>query len=378
MLEQQYPWGRFYTLPDPIPFNALGEVLEDIWSIEHRQERSESADIEESRLVGKSRALKEVRKLTSQVAASMATVLITGQSGTGKEVVAREIHDMSGRTGSFVAVNCGAIPEHLLESELFGHARGAFTGATSTRMGRFELASNGTLFLDEIGDMPLAMQVKLLRVLQEKVLERVGSAKTIETDVRVIAATHRDLPAMIKEGSFREDLYYRLSVFPIEIPPLNERRDDIEPLLNELINRVWKKHRIWIRFTSDAIRVIENYAWPGNVRELANFVERLAVIHPDGDIGPQDLPWPLRAENAEEKQDAPVIIGNSLARNGHPGDTEFPKDGMDLKEHLAHIEISLIETALEQSDGVVQKAAELLGLSRTTLVEKIKRYSIRN
>ena len=378
MLEQQFPWGRFYELPDPIQFNVLGELLDDIWATEHREKRNESAPEKESRLVGKSRELKEVRQLSMQVAPSMATVLITGQSGTGKEVVAREIHDMSGRTGSFIAINCGAIPEHLLESELFGHERGAFTGATSTRQGRFELAEKGTLFLDEIGDMPLAMQVKLLRVLQERVLERIGSAKAIETDVRVIAATHRDLPALIREGGFREDLFYRLSVFPIEIPPLSERRDDIEPLLNELINRVWKKHRIWIRFTDAAVRIIESYAWPGNVRELANFVERLAVIHSDGDIGPQDLPWPLRNERDDESTDTPVVISDALAKNGLAIDAAFPKNGLDLKKHLANIEMNIIESALNESDGVVQRAAELLGMSRTTLVEKIKRYSLRD
>lgn len=254
-------------------------------------------------LVGTSRAIQQVRQMMQQVADTEASVLILGESGTGKEVVARNLHYHSKRREApFVPVNCGAIPAELLESELFGHEKGAFTGAISSRAGRFELANGGTLFLDEIGDMPLPMQVKLLRVLQERTFERVGSNKTQSADVRIIAATHKDLEKMIEEGSFREDLYYRLNVFPIEMAPLRERIEDIPLLMNELISRMEHEKRGSIRFNSAAIMSLCRHDWPGNVRELANLVERMAIMHPYGVIGVAELPKKFRHVDDEDEQ----------------------------------------------------------------------------
>jgi sigma-54 specific flagellar transcriptional regulator A len=307
----------------------------------------------------------EARGLAERVAASGASVLILGESGTGKEVVARYIHDLSGRDGPFVAVNCGAIPDQLLESELFGHERGAFTGAVARRTGRFEQAARGTIFLDEIGDMPPAMQVKLLRVLQERVIDRIGGMESIPVDVRVIAATHRDLPEAIEEGTFREDLYYRLNVFPIELPPLRERTEDIPVLLEEMVRRVDARLGVRVAFEPETVRVLEDYEWPGNVRELANLVERLSVVRPHGRITVGDLPAPLRGAPARQK------AGAAFA----PGD-ELPPDGRSLKEHMGDIESGLIRDALRACDGVVAQAARMLGMGRTTLVEKIRRYGI--
>ncbi len=254
-------------------------------------------------LVGTSRAVQHVRQMMEQVADTEASVLILGESGTGKEVVARNLHYHSKRRqGPFVPVNCGAIPAELLESELFGHEKGAFTGAITARAGRFELAEGGTLFLDEIGDMPLPMQVKLLRVLQERTFERVGSNRTQNADVRIIAATHKDLEKMIEEGTFREDLYYRLNVFPIEMAPLRERVEDIPLLMNELISRMEHEKRGSIRFNSAAIMSLCRHDWPGNVRELANLVERMAIMHPYGVIGVMELPKKFRHVDDDDEQ----------------------------------------------------------------------------
>ena len=254
-------------------------------------------------LVGTSRCIQQVRQMMQQVADTEASVLILGESGTGKEVVARALHDHSKRrAGPFVPVNCGAIPAELLESELFGHEKGAFTGAITSRAGRFELANGGTLFLDEIGDMPLPMQVKLLRVLQERTFERVGSNRMQTADVRIIAATHKDLEKMIEEGSFREDLYYRLNVFPIDMPPLRERVEDIPLLMNELISRMEHEKRGSIRFNSAAIMSLCRHDWPGNVRELANLVERMAIMHPYGVIGVMELPKQFRHVDDEDER----------------------------------------------------------------------------
>lgn len=301
----------------------------------------------------------------------MATVLITGESGTGKEVVARQVHDRSGRSGPFVAINCSAIPDSLLESELFGHERGAFTGAVSSRAGRFELAEGGSIFLDEIGDMPMPMQVKLLRVLQERVVERVGGDRSIDVDIRVIAATHRDLEERIAKGCFREDLYYRLSVFPIEIPPLRDRTEDIRPLIDEVIRRIESVHGISVQLSEGALRSLQDYPWPGNVRELANLVERLAVIKPYGQIEADELPRPIRKE-----PDAPVEPGSTAIAESQDVDWESLESGLNMKDHLAAVEQRLILAALQEAGGVVSKAAELLGTRRTTLVEKIKRYDL--
>ena len=296
-------------------------------------------------LVGKGRGIQEVRRLIGQVAETDANVLILGESGTGKEVVARAIHELSARSaGPFVPINCGAIPAELLESELFGHEKGAFTGAIAARRGRFELAQGGTLFLDEIGDMPLPMQVKLLRVLQERQFDRVGGGKAVQADVRVIAATHRDLEAMIRTQAFREDLYYRLNVFPIETPPLRDRADDIPLLLQELLNRHAEQHKGIIRLTQRAMESLMQYAWPGNVRELSNLIERLLILYPNQIVDVADLPGRYRLLPCEprderltemDERDALAAVFQSPAhavasRGGQPqGDAGRPRGGAD-------------------------------------------------
>ena len=335
-------------------------------------------------LVGTSRAVQHVRQMMQQVADTEASVLILGESGTGKEVVARNLHYHSKRrSGPFVPVNCGAIPAELLESELFGHKKGAFTGAITSRSGRFELAEGGTLFLDEIGDMPLPMQVKLLRVLQERTFERVGSNRTQNADVRIIAATHKDLEKMIVEGTFREDLYYRLNVFPIEMAPLRERIEDIPLLMNELISRMEHEKRGSIRFNSAAIMSLCRHDWPGNVRELANLVERMAIMHPYGVIGVMELPKKFRHVDDDDEQyatgihdemeeraaiSAPMVAGDARAM--------LPAEGLDLKDYLGNLEQGLIQQALDDANGVVARAAERLRIRRTTLVEKMRKYGM--
>ncbi|MCU7372954.1 sigma-54 dependent transcriptional regulator [Paucibacter sp. O1-1] len=272
---------------------------------------------------------------------------------------------------------------------MFGHEKGSFTGAISARKGRFELAEGGTLFLDEIGDMPLQMQVKLLRVLQERVFERVGGSKTIPTDVRIVAATHRDLESMITENDFREDLYYRLNVFPIEMPALSERRDDVPLLLHELVNRVFNEGRGKVRFTQRAIESLKEHNWSGNVRELSNLVERLTILYPGGLVDVNDLPHKYRyidvpeycVEISEEQleRDALASIFNDdepveLPETRFP--SELPPEGVNLKDLLAELEIDMIRQALEQQDNVVARAAEMLGIRRTTLVEKMRKYGM--
>ncbi|MDX1489670.1 MAG: sigma-54 dependent transcriptional regulator [Pseudohongiellaceae bacterium] len=340
-------------------------------------------------LVGKSPQVQRIRQVMGQVADKEVTVLITGESGTGKEVVARNLHMNSQRAGKpFVPINCGAIPPELLESELFGHEKGAFTGAISTRVGRFELAEGGTLFLDEIGDMPLPMQVKLLRVLQEHSYERVGGTKTISTNVRIFAATHKNLEDMIEEGTFRQDLYYRVNVFPIEMPSLRERADDIPYLLNELISRLENEKRGSVRFNSSAIASLCRHPWPGNVRELANLVERMAILHPHGIVGVNDLPYKFRhldeseiasLDKMELAQAAETPAPSSVAPddgNGGAPQALLPLNGLDLKEYLSNLEKDLIEQALNDSGGVVARAADRLKIRRTTLVEKMRKYEM--
>ena len=312
------------------------------------------------RLTGNSKSIRGVRKLIEQVADFDTSVLITGESGTGKELVARAIHDLSERSDKpFVPINCGAIPSDLLESELFGHERGAFTGAINVRLGRFELAEGGTLLLDEIGDMSLSMQAKLLRVLQERSFERLGSNKTRQCNVRIVAATHRDLPDAVAKGEFREDLYYRLHVFPIEIPPLRKRASDLPALLDELLIQHQDEGRDRLRFTEEAMHALANYPWPGNIRELSNLVERLGILGPSGEVGLTDLP--TRYREAALSSDDP----------GHSSADKAEYHGLNLKDHLQQIETDLIHEAMLKTDGVVAKAARLLNLRRTTLVEKL-------
>jgi len=329
--------------------------------------------------VGQSGPVREIRQLITQVAPRDISVLITGESGTGKEVVARCLHEHSNRRdGPFVPVNCGAIPSELLESELFGHEKGAFTGAISSRPGRFELANGGTLFLDEIGDMPLPMQVKLLRVLQERQFERVGGSKTLEVDVRIVAATHKNLERMIEEGQFREDLYYRLNVFPIEMPALRDRLEDL-PLLLHTLNEQLEEGAL-LQFHPTALASLQRHPWPGNVRELANLVERLSIIHPGKVIGVSELPPKFRhIEEPDPARYASIPAEGEAAAitvAGADRQLQLPADGIDLKGWLEEQEQVLIRQALDTADQVVSRAARLLQIRRTTLVEKMRKYGI--
>lgn len=371
---QGYEGGQWFFDGIDVPFqqNQLLQVLHRCQA-SHAKKQPEPLLLGEelSSLAGSSPAIQSVRHAIAQVAAKDVNVLITGESGTGKEVVARELHKRSFRAqGPFVAINCGAIPSELLESELFGHEKGSFTGAVAARKGRFEIATGGTLFLDEIGDMPPLMQVKLLRVLQERCFERVGSCKSIPVDVRIIAATHRNLAHAINDGSFREDLYYRLNVFPIEMPSLHARGADLSILINELIIRIGKVQQCSLRFTDAAMECLRNYTWPGNVRELANFIERMMVLHPNDIVGDADLPSTYVAG----KTTAPV------ANDFHSGFTgvqeTLPSSGFDLREYLTHTEQAFIKQALDACDGVVAKAAIYLNMRRTTLIEKMRKYNI--
>lgn len=348
----------------------------------------------ETMLVGHGDEMQSVRQMIAQVAGTEASVLVLGESGTGKEVVARGIHQLSARSkGPFVPVNCGAIPGELLESELFGHEKGAFTGAIGARKGRFELAEGGTLFLDEIGDMPLPMQVKLLRVLQERTFERVGGSKSLKANVRVIAATHRQLESMIAAGDFREDLYYRLNVFPIEVPALRERQEDVPTLMRKLTARFQHDNGVGVRFTDRALESLSKHRWPGNVRELNNLIERLTIMHPNQLVDVQDLPpkyqhldhQPREPEYPDELLEREAL--NAIFTEDEPEpereetsiptSSELPEEGVNLKDMLGDIEQQMIRQALDKTNGVVAKAAELLGMRRTTLVEKMKKHQIK-
>lgn len=328
-------------------------------------------------LVGNSASMCAIRKLIEQVADTDASVLVLGESGTGKEVVARTIHALSSRAAKpFIPINCGAIPGELLESELFGHEKGAFTGAISSRQGRFELAHGGTLFLDEIGDMPLAMQVKLLRVLQEHSFERVGSNKNISVNVRIIAATHRNLEQAIAAGTFREDLFYRLNVFPIEMPALRERRDDVALLFSELMARCEQENRPTVQLLPGALESLVHYDWPGNVRELANLVERLSILFPYGFVNKQDLPQRFQGELSSEMNELGASLSERSALLDLVPEPLNCNEGIDLKEHLVKTELTLITQALEEADWVVAHAASYLNMRRTTLVEKMRKYGL--
>ena len=380
-----------WTLESPIRHAQLEACLRRA-SLKRLDTEHQAQQVTTSGPTGNSPAVTRLRRMIEQVASFDTTVLVLGESGTGKEVVARAIHDQSPRRdGPFVAINCGAIPPDLLESELFGHEKGAFTGALSARKGRFEMAEGGTLLLDEIGDMSLPMQVKLLRVLQERSFERVGGNQTIKCNVRVVAATHRHLEDRIAEGSFREDLFYRLNVFPIDMPPLRERRDDLPALVETIAGQLARTGRGEVRFARDALAALAGYAWPGNVRELTNLVERLAVLNPGGLVRLDDLPARYRAHvpagttpaplpevaTVQASDDAAVPAAPVPAGPVPAADpAALPEDGLDLREHIARIELQLIREALERSQGVVAHAAQLLGLRRTTLVEKLRKYGI--
>ncbi len=381
-----------------------------------------------------------MRDLVSRIADSMSTVLVTGESGTGKELVARALHDESlRRAGNFVPINCAAIPKDLLESELFGHRKGAFTGASADRIGRFELAHGGTIFLDEIGDLSLDMQVKLLRVLQERTIDPVGGMKSVPVNVRVVAATHRDLEAEIQAGRFREDLYYRLNVLPLSTAALRERAEDVPELLAFFATRFASKGMPPISFTTDFMSALQAYHWPGNVRELSNLVDRFSVLFTGQQLALNTVPAKLlpkglallQAERSEtvptrtlrevleQNQSSSADLAQALGIAPPPGDeaSEFPAvnasaihsaagsaesqapseasnevediimlaqgmpvlppNGVSLKDRLADIERDLISQALSRTDGNVSQTARLLSLQRTTLIEKIHKYALR-
>ncbi|HET7219761.1 MAG TPA: sigma-54 dependent transcriptional regulator [Vicinamibacterales bacterium] len=362
--------GAADFITKPFQFDALLHVLNS--AMEQRRLKSENAylrsQLEEryriDGLVGRSSVMRDLFHLLEIVAATSSTVLITGETGTGKELAAKAIHHNSARrTQRFIAINCSAIPETLLEAELFGHVRGAFTGAVANRQGRFEQAHKGTLFLDEVGTMSPALQAKLLRVLQEREFERVGDSHTIKIDVRVIAATHSDLARMVAEGSFREDLYYRLNVIPVMLPPLRERRDDIPLLVQHFIQRLSADlGRAPATMSQEALRRMMAYHWPGNVRQLENVVERaLAFSQGRPQIDVQDL--------TPEFQKAEPSSASA--------DVWFPDDGIDFEGYISGVELSLIKQSLERTQGNKRQAAKLLKLKRTTLIEKLKRLEPR-
>ncbi len=368
-------------------------------------------------ILGSSSELTQLRGLIKQCAASDAPVLLRGESGTGKELVTRALHSQSARASNpFVAINCGAIPDQLLESELFGHRRGAFTGATCDRKGRFELAHKGTLFLDEIGDMPSQLQVKFLRVLEEKVIQPLGGTSEIEVDVRIVAATHRDLEEMVSEGEFREDLLYRLNVLPIRIPPLSQRKEDIPELLSHFAESFAINIKK-VNFTRRSLLILQAYSWPGNVRELSNLVQRFSVLYPGKTIELSKIPDEFLSQeliHMTRFSERPVIEEENNARsreedgsaNNHSIEigTEFddlksevneqggmdfeqiielsntittlPDKGLPTRDLLNNLEANLIRTALDQTDGNVSKASELLQIGRTSLIQKINKYQL--
>jgi two-component system response regulator AtoC len=339
---------------------AIGRALSVTrLKIENQFLRDEAEQIGKS-LIGESLAIRKVHQAISQVAAEKATVLIAGETGTGKELVARAIHQQSPRKDAlFVAVNCAAIPSEMLESELFGHERGAFTGAVKERIGKFELADGGTLFLDEITEMPIALQAKLLRALQEGTIERLGSNRQLNVDIRVVAATNRDPMQAIKEGKLREDLYYRLNVFRIDLPPLRDRLSDIRMLATHFL----KKRNVSI--VESAIQLLENYAWPGNIRELENVLERAAIVCGGRTINPQNLPTDMLAKNDATVQ----LMPNS---NNLVSQTQ----SLSLPQAVQAVEMQLITEALKQSNDNKSRAAKLLDISERTLWYKLSRYQL--
>ena len=351
----------------------------------------------ESELVGQSAAMRDVRKLIDIAAPTKTTILIQGETGTGKELVARSIHKLSGRKGNLVSINCSAIPAELMESELFGYEKGAFTGAEKMRQGRFEMASGGTLFLDEIGDMPLPLQAKLLRAIENHAVQRVGGGKDIPIDLRLVCATHQNIEADIDAGKFRADLFYRINVFPIKLPSLAERSVDIPKIILELKKLIKKQLNAGPlpEFDDSAIQEFSRYPWPGNVRELRNLVERACLLFPGKVVNGkqvQDHLLRLKAPDPVAEQDALWDATADLSSANHP-DTDgiesapLPHpahykdwfayfDNIDLRRHLQDVEIVLIEAALEKSDGMVSLAADSLKLRRTTLIEKMKKFLI--
>jgi DNA-binding NtrC family response regulator len=360
--------GAFEYLLKPLNLEELQMVLERALEFQrlHRENRQYRKELQSQfgfeNIIGHSERMLEIFELIQNVADSDSTVLIYGESGTGKELVAKAIHYHSPRSEKpLVPINCAAIPADLLESELFGYERGAFTGAHRTKIGRFEYANGGTLFLDEIGEMSPQLQVKILRVLQERSFERLGGVRPINVEVRIIAATHQDLDKAIQEGKFREDLYYRLSVIPIYIPPLRERREDIPMLAEHFLDKFNREKDRNVREVSqEAMERLIHYSWPGNVRELENMMERLVVLKRTGTIRPEDLPEKFTGSTVQE------FLGRFL----------LPEEGINLSTAVQNFERELILQALKRTKGVKKEAARLLRMKRTTLIQKMKRKQI--
>lgn len=360
--------GAYHYITKPFRLEDLESLLRQ--ALETRRVKQEnqllkrevSAKFGSKNLVGVSDAMRSVYALIDKVADTDSTVLLLGESGTGKELVAKAIHYGSRRADRpLVAVNCGAIPEELLESELFGHVKGAFTGAVATRPGRFEMAEGGSIFLDEIGDMSPRLQVKVLRVLQERKFEPVGSNKTMEVDVRIITATNKNLERAVKENLFREDLYYRLNVIPVRLPPLRERFEDVPLLIDYFLRRYAQENGRFVpKISQEAMFALMHYNWPGNVRELENMVERLVILKHEGEITLADLPERIRAGHEED------VLTN----------VQIPESGLSFKDVVDDFENQLILKALEKTGWNKNKAAQLLQLNRTTLVEKIKKRQL--
>jgi sigma-54 specific flagellar transcriptional regulator A len=354
-------------------YYSLAQVLDQARKHNKRERRMHNRDCPS--LVGASNPIQRISLMIDQVADTAASVLIIGDAGTGKEIIARNIHAQSSRSNKpFIPVNCGASPPAMLESEFFGQERDALGDGGRARQGYFELAEGGVIFLDEIGEMPLSLQAKLLRVLQDHRYERVGGNRSMKSDVRVIAATSRRLEDLITQGRFREDLFYRLNVFPIEVPPLRERRSDVPLLIQEMIARIERENRGSVRLSEKAVAVLQQYDWPGNVRELANLIERLAILFPHGVVDSRDLPerYQSRAPSSAAEQHAlPNQVSPKSSAIG-----ELPSEGIDMKKYLTNIEISLIEQALSKTNNVVARAANMLNMRRTTLVEKMRKYEI--
>lgn len=365
-----------FTLPKPLNLDELESLVmrareyQSMKVFDFSSGTSSQSQLLSATMIGTSQPMRELFEMISKVAASNATVLIQGESGTGKELAARAIHLLSDRhTKNFVPVNCAAIPDDLLESELFGHVKGSFTGAYANRAGRFEMADKGTLFLDEIGDMKANLQVKLLRVLQNREFEPVGASKSQKVDVRIVAATNKNLEDLVVSRDFREDLYYRLSVIPITIPPLRERREDIPLLIHTFLTRFNSDKRHAVKgFSRETLGILCNYEWPGNVRELENLVERLVILKGSGLIVPDDLPEKYLA--GKTVQSVPVQESPS------PSENLLPEGGICLNSAVEAFENNLILQALARSGGNKKEAAVLLNLKRTTLIEKLKKKNL--
>ncbi len=368
---------RLIFLAKPLNLDELESIVMRGLEYHSIKVRSPEQSVDEyphflcSTIIGKSRQMLNLFEMIEKVSESTATVLIQGESGTGKELAARAIHQLSSRSGkNFVPVNCAAIPDDLLESELFGHVKGSFTGAYANRIGRFEMADKGTLFLDEIGDMKPSLQVKLLRVLQSKEFEPVGSTRSQKADVRIIAASNKNLDELVTSRDFREDLYYRLSVIPVTIPALRERREDIPLLINHFQAQFSRNQKRLVKgFSREALEKLCNYDWPGNVRELENLVERMITMKESGFITVEDLPEKYLGTNKNSSK-------NLIKMNGQTEEAILPENGICLNSAVDTFENNLIIQALKRSGGNKKEAANLLNLKRTTLIEKLKKKNI--